>query len=179
VEAPGIEPGAFRVPSRRSVDVQSAPTPAQFIVDAVDRTLALAQTWLVWDGRPRLSEDGDRLYTPHKAIRRIADHLVDHLAEMEALVSGVPTLPDHWHGSLVTVAGDWASFTEVDLNEAHQRLRRLASVFRLRFAAVGPSEWDRRREPNRSLREIAEHVGSAWYAEQVGDLTSSTRTIRE
>ena len=33
-----------------------------------------------------------------------------------------------------------------DLNEAQQRLRRLASVFRLRFAAVGPSEWDRRRE---------------------------------
>jgi hypothetical protein len=160
-----------------SVDPQSEPTPAQCIADAVDRTLALARTWLAWDGRPRLSEGGDRLYTPHKAIRRITDHLIDHLAEVEALLGGAATIPDHWHGSLVTLAGDWASFTEADLNEAQQRLLRLASIFTLRFAAAGPREWDRPHHPNMSLREIAEHVGSAWYAEQVGDLALSARAV--
>jgi hypothetical protein len=152
-----------------NVDGQSDGTPAHFIVDAVDRTLVLAQTWLAWDGRPRVSEDGERLYTPHKVIRRLTDHLIDHLAEVEALLSGGPSIAHGFYGSLVTVASDWASFTEADLNEAQQRLLRLASIYRLRYAAVGSREWDRPHPPHMSLREIAEHVGSAWYAEQVGD----------
>jgi hypothetical protein len=156
---------------------RSDASPAQFVVDAVDQTLALARTWLAWDGRPRISEDGDRVYTPHKAIRRMADHLIDHLAEVEALLSAVPTIPDHWHGSLVTLASDWASFTEIDLSEAQQRLLRLANVFVLRFAAAGPNEWDRPRVEHMTLRHIAEHVGSAWYALQVGDLASTTRAV--
>ena len=145
-------------------------TTTQPVTDAVDRTLALAQTWLGWDGRPRVSEDGDRVYTPHKVIRRMADHLIDHLAEVEALLGGAPTIPDHWHGSLVTFASDWASFTEADLNEAQQRLCRLAALYALRYAAAGPDEWDRPRGENLTLRQIAEHVGSPWYAEQLGDL---------
>lgn len=59
---------------------------------AVKDTLALARTWLTWDGVPRLSEDGDRLYTPHKAIRRTVDHLLDHLAQIEALAAGNVTV---------------------------------------------------------------------------------------
>ena len=37
-------------------------------------------------------------------------------------------MPDEWHGSLVTFDSDWARFTEVELDEAGQRLRRLAQV---------------------------------------------------
>ncbi len=70
----------------------------------VARTLELTRTWLAWDGQPRRSEDGDRLYTPNKVIRRYADYLIDHLAEIEALLAGAETEPDHWHGSLVTFA---------------------------------------------------------------------------
>jgi hypothetical protein len=36
----------------------------------------------------------DRVYTPHKAIRRVADHMIDHLAQLEAHVSGAEPLPD-------------------------------------------------------------------------------------
>ena len=50
-------------------------SPGTAVEDAVRRALDLVDTWLHWDGIPRLSEDGDRIYTPHKAVRRIADHL--------------------------------------------------------------------------------------------------------
>jgi hypothetical protein len=146
--------------------------PGTQIVEAVERSLELAQTWLSWDGRPRLSDDGERIYTPHKAIRRIADHLIDHLAEAECLLAGEQPIADGWHGSLVTVDSDWARFTEADLVEAQQRLRRLATMYALRLRAAGPDEWDAPRGDNWTLRAAAEHVcGVLWYAEQVGRLT--------
>jgi hypothetical protein len=46
--------------------------PARLVADCVDRFLGLARTWLAWDGRPLVSEDGDRVYTPNKAVRRHA-----------------------------------------------------------------------------------------------------------
>lgn len=143
--------------------------PAEVVAAGVTRTLELARTWLAWDGVPVPAED--RIYTPNKALRRHADHLVDHLAEIEALLAGVPTEPDHWHASAVTLASDLAGFTEEDLNEADERLRRLARLYVLRFAAAGPKAWDAARDPNWTLREIAEHVAPAWYAEAVGDLS--------
>ncbi|MGZ4596981.1 MAG: hypothetical protein ACXV3V_08645 [Actinomycetes bacterium] len=39
----------------------------------------------------------------------------------------------------------------------------------LRYAAAGPDEWDRDRGDSWTLRTIAEHLSSSWYAEQVGD----------
>jgi len=147
--------------------------PGTTVVTAIERVLDLARTWIAWDGRPRLAEDGERVYTPNKVIRRTADHIVDHLAEIEALLAGVPTQPDEWHASAVTTATDLAPFSEIELREAHQRLRRLARTFELRMAAAGPDEWDVLRTPNWTLREIAVHLGDPWYAEQLGDLSGS------
>jgi hypothetical protein len=148
--------------------------PAELVAAGVQRFLDLARTWLAWDGRPLVSEDGDRVYTPNKAVRRQADHLVDHLAQIEALLAGLPTEPDGWHASLVTVASDCAAFTEADLNEATQRLRRLGQLYVMRFAAAGETEWDRPRDPDWTLRAIAEHLAEPWYAQQVGDLSGRT-----
>jgi len=75
--------------------------PGNAVEEAVRRSLALVDTWIHWDGRPHVSEDGDRIYTPAKAVRRIADHLIDHLAEVEAVLAGAETQPDAWHASLV------------------------------------------------------------------------------
>jgi hypothetical protein len=124
-------------------------------------------------GRAAAGERGRRPdLTPHKAVRRIADHLVDHLAEVEAQLAGVATQPDGWHGSLLTFESDWARFTEGDRDEARERLPRLARTFALRLAAAGPEEWDRPRGESWTLRAIAEHLtGVLWYAEQVGDLS--------
>jgi len=149
--------------------------PGALVEESVARILELARTWLAWDGAARLADDGARIYTPHKAIRRHADHIVDHLAEIECRLAGVPTRPDGWHASLVTLDSDWARFTEADLVEATERLTRLGRTFRLRLLAAGPDEWDRPREGAWTIREIAEHLAGAWYAEQVGDLSTRAR----
>ena len=62
------------------------------VPDAVDEVLRLAATWLAWDGAPGFG-DGNA-WTPHKALRRVTDHLLDHLAEIEALLAGQSTVPD-------------------------------------------------------------------------------------
>jgi glutamine synthetase adenylyltransferase len=147
--------------------------PGELVAQAVERSLEFIVTWRAWDGTPRTSDD-DRIFTPHKAVRRIADHLIDHLAEIEALLAGVPTQPDEWLASALTSAADLAPFTEDDVREAEQRLRRLGRTFVLRYAAVDPAEWDKNRSPNWTLRQIAEHLTELdWYAAQVGDLIPS------
>lgn len=147
--------------------------PGILVEQMAERSLRLVATWPAWDGQPLTSDDG-RTYTPHKAVRRLADHIVDHLAEIEALLAGVPTQPDEWHASALTSAADLAPFTVDDVREAEQRLRRLGRTFALRYAAVDPVEWDKDRGENRTLRETAEHLAeSDWYAEQVGDLSQS------
>jgi hypothetical protein len=150
---------------------QATSNPGELVAAAMERVLELARTWLGWDGRPRVTDDGVRIYTPNKAIRCHADHLVDHLAEIEALLAGEESEADRWHGSTVALASDWAPFTEAELNEAEQRLRRLARTYALRLAAAGPDEWDRPRGSHWTLRQIAEHVSYGWYAAQVGDLS--------
>lgn len=87
----------------------------------------------------------------------------------------MPSRPDGWHASLVTVDVDWARFTEADLVEATERLTRLSTA--LRLLAAGLTGWDRPRGDTCTLREIADHVGNAWYAEQVGDLMPADRAL--
>jgi len=147
--------------------------PARAVVQSVDLCLELAATWHAWDGRPiaRIIDGVPNTWTPHKALRRVTDHLVDHLHEIEALLAGASPIPDEWHGRLVTLDSDWARFTELDLAEARSRLRRLARCYVLRYETAGPQTWDAFRAEAWTLREIAEHVsGVRFYAEQVGRL---------
>jgi hypothetical protein len=150
--------------------------PAALVLGAVDTCLELAATRYAWDGRPRVSEPtgdlpGGTVFTPHKAVRRIADHLVDHLAQLEALLAGAEPIPDTWQGRGLTLAGDWAPFTEADLNEARNRLRRLGQLYALRLRTLDDQALDAPRGQAWTIRQIAEHVaGVTWYAEQVGRL---------
>ena len=146
--------------------------PVEVVSAMVEQVLALAVTWPTWDGRPRPRKDSAFLYTPHKAIRRVTDHLVDHLAEVEARLAGAATLPDHWHGSAVTTLADMASFTREDLDEARSRLTRLAQVWALRLGALDAERLDRQEGGAWTLRQVAFHVAeSVVYAESVGDLS--------
>jgi hypothetical protein len=145
--------------------------PATLIPAAVEEILELAATWLAWDGAPVLS-DGNA-WTPHKALRRITDHLLDHLAEIEATLAGQPTVADGWLGRTVTLESDWARFTEADLNEAGNRLLRYASLYHVRLGALSAAELDLSRPSAWTVRQIAHHVaGVTYYAHQVGDLTA-------
>jgi len=146
--------------------------PSAVVTDMVEHVLALAETWPAWDGTPRRS--GERVYTPHKAVRRVADHLVDHLAEVEARLAGVDPIPDHWHASTITTDADRATFTAEDLAEARSRLTRLAQIWRLRLDALTDEQLDRR-SGGWSVRELAFHVAeSSYYAESVGNLAPRT-----
>jgi hypothetical protein len=151
------------------IPVTDARDPADVVTGLVRQVLELAETWPRWDGRPRPAED--RVYTPHKAIRRVADHLVDHLAEIEARVAGVPTIPDHWHASAITTPADLAPFTADDLDEARSRLTRLAQIYQVRLHGLPAAELDRPRDAGWTVRQIAFHLeGSLFYATAVGSL---------
>jgi len=56
---------------------------------------------------------------------------------VEARLAEVPSRPDGWHASLVTVDVDWTRFTEADLVEATERLTRLSTALRLLAAGTG------------------------------------------
>jgi hypothetical protein len=148
--------------------------PADVVTGMVDHVLDLAETWPRWDGRPiEILVDGEppRIYTPHKAIRRVADHLVDHLAELEARLAGRPTEPDRWHASAITTPADLAAFTIDDLDEARSRLRRLALVWEARLRSLSDQQLDHQPDNAWTFRQLAFHVaGSAFYADSVGTL---------
>jgi hypothetical protein len=111
------------------------------------------------------------VYTPHKAVRRVVDHLIDHLAEVDARLAGEPTIPDHWHASAITTDADRAPFTVEDRDEAHSRLERLAQVWRVRLRSLDADRLDRRDGDAWTIREIAFHLAeSAYYADAVGPL---------
>ncbi|MFR0356328.1 hypothetical protein [Streptomyces sediminimaris] len=145
-------------------------TPARAVTGMVGHVLELAATWTDWDGTPVHADD--RVHTPHKAIRRVADHLVDHLAELEARLAGEAPQPDHWHASAVTTEADLAPFTRADLDEARSRLVRLGRIWANRLDALTEEQLDRSPGEGWSFRELARHVaGSAYYADSVGDLS--------
>ncbi|WP_433047717.1 hypothetical protein [Dactylosporangium sp. CS-033363] len=137
------------------------------IDEAVAEVLDRAGRWLAWDGTPTLYDNN--AWTPHKALRRVTDHLIDHLAEIECRLAGLETIPDHWHGRTVTTHADCARFTETDLDEARSRLTRLAISYRARLATVEPAQLDARPdEATWSLREVVEHVaGVTYYARAI------------
>jgi hypothetical protein len=145
-------------------------TPAEAVTGMVGHVLALAATWTAWDGEPA-HVDG-RVYTPHKAVRRVADHLIDHLAELEARLAGEEPQPDHWHASTITTDADRAPFTGEDLDEARSRLTRLARIWASRLDALTDEQLDHSPGEGWSFRELARHVTeSAYYADAVGDLS--------
>jgi hypothetical protein len=138
------------------------------IPDAVETVLGYAETWLGWDGHP-VRCDGNA-WTPHKALRRVTDHLLDHLAEIECRLAGLPTLPDQWHGRRLTLDTDLARFTEADLDEATSRLRRLAQTYRARLGGLDDATLDRA-TGGWTIRQVVHHVSHVTaYAEFMGRL---------
>ncbi|HEX7995150.1 MAG TPA: hypothetical protein VF506_14605, partial [Streptosporangiaceae bacterium] len=130
---------------------------APLIQAAVAEVLSVAETWLGWDGRPVYREGN--AWTPLKALRRVADHLLDHLTEIECRLAGLPTQPDQWHGRMVTLEADFAHFTETDLDEATSRLRRFAVCYEARISQLDADVLDARpAEEVWTIREIIHHV---------------------
>jgi hypothetical protein len=147
--------------------------PADAVPAMIRDVLKLAESWTSWDGTP-VSVDG-RTMAPHKAIRRVVDHTIDHLAEAVARCNGAHSLPDHWHHSAKTTAADLAPFTADDLNEANERLNRLAQIWALTYQSIDDATLDappRDAAPDAmTLRQLAEHAAeSIEYANALGTL---------
>jgi hypothetical protein len=144
--------------------------PAALIPAAITEILDVAETWLGWDGRP-VHREGNA-WTPHKALRRVADHLLDHLAEIECRLAGSPTLSDRWHGRMVTTDADFARFTEIDLDEATSRLTRLAACYQARVGGLDAGTLDGRPDEDTwTIREVVHHVSNVTaYADMMGRL---------
>ena len=106
------EPGR----ARREVVLRNPgnPEPDELVLQAVEDALAAAEGWIGWSSGATMSLGN--AWTPHKAMRRITDHLIDHLCQIEARAAGVETVPDQWRGRAVTLDSDWARFTEQALS---------------------------------------------------------------
>jgi hypothetical protein len=149
--------------------------PAAVVTAMIEHVLDLAATWPNWDRVPvEVAVEGEaaRIYTPHKAFRRVADHLLDHLAELEARVPGRAPEPDAWHGSAITTSADLAPFTAEDFDEARSRLRRLALIWDARLRSLTGTQLDNADGTGAwTLRQVAFHLAdSAFYADSVGKL---------
>jgi hypothetical protein len=141
------------------------PEPDELVLEATEESLARAESWIGWSSGALMAMGN--AWTPHKALRRIADHLVDHLCQIEARSAGETPVPDMWKGRSVTLDTDWARFSEQDLDEATARIRRLAQVMAWRLRAL-QKEWDSGEEEDWTIRNIAEHLAEAsvTYAQQ-------------
>ncbi|MHB8630509.1 MAG: hypothetical protein ACYC9W_01095 [Candidatus Limnocylindria bacterium] len=153
------EPGR----ARRRVEVTNpaAPEPHELVVMAAEEALERAETWIGWNGAAVMSFGN--AWTPHKALRRIADHFVDHLCQIEARASGDTPVADEWRGRSVTLPSDWAAFTEQDLDEATARIRRLAQLTALRLEALR-EDWDTSVGNDWTIRAIGQHLADAMAA---------------
>jgi hypothetical protein len=153
--------------------------PADRVTGMVGRVLRTAETWPLWDGCPIEAPvdcgGPSRIYTPHKAMRRVTDHLIDHLAELEARLAGQSAEPDRWHASMVTTQADLAAFTADDLDEARSRLRRLALIWDVRLRSLTDRQLDEAAGDAWTLRQVAFHVaGSDYYSDAVGMLSPAS-----
>jgi hypothetical protein len=152
-----------------NVDSVTIPNPANVVPAMIADVLALARTWTSWTGTP-ITIDG-RTMTPHKAIRRVVDHTIDHLAEAVARINNNEPLDDHWHNSANTTPADLAPFTANDLNEAVERLNRLAQLWQLTYAQLDDATLDAPVDDAMTLRELAHHAAeSIDYANMIGTL---------
>lgn len=144
--------------------------PGEVLGASVEHALSLLETWVRWDGEP--IEVDERVYTPHKAVRRIADHLVDHLAEVEARLAGEPTYPDDWQASAITTPADLAPFLPEDRAEAAARLRRLGQIWTARLRTLDGAQLDETPGEGWTARQIAFHLAETvfYYADAVGAL---------
>jgi hypothetical protein len=146
--------------ARRVIQLQdpAQATPDELVLLSVEDALSVAESWIGWNGIASLSAGS--AWTPHKALRRITDHMVDHLTQIECRAAGETPPMDAWRGRAVTMESDWARFTEQDLDEATARLRRLAQVMAIRLRAV-QGDWDADAGEEWTIRGIATHVAEA------------------
>jgi uncharacterized damage-inducible protein DinB len=86
-------------------------------------------------------------YTPRKSLRRVLDHTLDHLNQIDQWLAWrgrgiVPTPTDGWVPSTVTLPDDRLPLTPADLDAWLWRIDQAARLLAERSAALSPAELD-------------------------------------
>jgi DinB superfamily len=90
---------------------------------------------------------GRYTYTPRKALRRVLDHALDHLNQIDQWLAWqregvVPTPTDGWVGSSVTLPGDLLPLSSSDLDAWLWRVDQAARLVRQRADGLTEAELD-------------------------------------
>ena len=90
---------------------------------------------------------GRYTYTPRKALRRVLDHALDHLNQIEQWLAWqrdglVPTPTDGWVGSSVTLPGDLLPLSSSDLDAWLWRIDQVARLVQQRAGELTEAELD-------------------------------------
>ena len=107
-------------------------------------------SWLT-DAQPRpltpLAGVGRYTYTPRKALRRVLDHALDHLNQIDQWLvwqrdGVVPTPTDGWVGSSVTLPGDLLPLSSSDLDAWLWRVDQAVRLVQQRAHELTEAELD-------------------------------------
>lgn len=90
---------------------------------------------------------GRYTYTPRKVLRRVLDHALDHLNQIDQWLAWqrdglVPTPTDGWVGSSVTLPGDLLHLSSSDLDAWLWRIDQAARLVRQRAGELTEAELD-------------------------------------
>jgi DinB superfamily len=90
---------------------------------------------------------GRYTYTPRKVLRRVLDHSLDHLNQIDQWLAWqrdgvVPTPTDGWVGSTVTLPGDLLPLSSSDLDAWLWRIDQAARLVRQRAAELTEAKLD-------------------------------------
>ena len=103
-------------------------------------------------------------YTPRKALRRVLDHTLDHLNQIDQWVTWrndgvVPTPTDGWVPSTVTLPGDRSPLSQPDLEAWLWRIDQAARLLVQRAAGLTEAELDwQPPDEGWPLRRVFHHV---------------------
>jgi hypothetical protein len=103
-------------------------------------------------------------YTPRKALRRVLDHALDHLNQVEQWLAWqhegvVPTPTDGWAPSVVTLPEDTLALAPADLDAWLWRTDQAARLVQTRAAGLTEAELDwRPPDGGWPLRRVLHHL---------------------
>src|SRR5579859_6944630 len=106
-------------------------------------------------------------YTPRKVLRRVLDHALDHLNQIEQWLiwqqqGVVPTPTDGWADSATTLAEDLLPLTQADLNAWLWRIDLTIEMVAQRARRLSPEQLDWKPPTDGwSIRQALHHLASA------------------
>lgn len=118
--------------------------------------------------------------TPRKVLRRVLDHLLDHLNQIDQWIAwqdhGIMPVPtDGWTPSAVTLDDDTLPLTEADLSAWLWRIDLVVGLLTTRASHLTRAQWDwQPPDGGWTLRRVIHHVArtygyAAWLDEALPD----------